>query len=57
MQTQPENTTLETPTNEQNRIISRQLARELSAEEVEAVSGGTTSCSGGRGDDCDTLPN
>lgn len=38
---------------QQGRILSRVLARELTAEEVEAVSGGTTSCSGGQGDDCD----
>jgi hypothetical protein len=38
----------------EERIISRQLARELSVEEIEAVSGGTCSCSGCRGDDCDS---
>jgi hypothetical protein len=37
-----------------NRILSRVLARELTAEEVEGVSGGTTSVSCGCADDCDS---
>ncbi len=35
------------------RINVREMARELTAEEMEIATGGTTSCSGCRADDCD----
>ena len=38
---------------ESQRILMRDLARELSVEELNIATGGTTSCSGCRADDCD----
>jgi hypothetical protein len=34
------------------RILGRIVATELSQEEIDAISGGGTSCSGGKADDC-----
>lgn len=42
---------LENPQN--NRILARRLAKEVTSEQLHSVTGGTTSCSGGGGDDCD----
>jgi hypothetical protein len=38
---------------EEIRVLGRTLARELTAEEVAVVAGGTTSCKCGCADDCD----
>ena len=38
---------------EADRILMRTLARELTVEELGMATGGTTSCSGCRADDCD----
>jgi hypothetical protein len=35
------------------RVLGRKLARELTAAELQAVTGGSTSCSCGCPDDCD----
>jgi hypothetical protein len=35
------------------RILARRVAREMSKDELHAVTGGTTSCSCGGPDDCD----
>ncbi|MCX4240914.1 hypothetical protein [Paraliomyxa miuraensis] len=35
------------------RILGRRVAREMSKDELHAVTGGTTSCSCGGPDDCD----
>jgi hypothetical protein len=43
---------IEKPENH-NRILARRLAKELTREDLHTVTGGTTSCSGGRADDCD----
>lgn len=45
-------TSSDTPKTE-TRSIARKLARPLSADELESVAAGTTSCSGGQADDCD----
>ena len=37
------------------RILGRKLAKELTAEDLQLVAGGTTSCSDCRGDDCDQI--
>ncbi len=39
------------------RILARTLAKTLTKEQLAAISGGagTTSCSGGGGDDCDKM--
>lgn len=40
---------------EVTRVIARELARELDPQEIEEVSGGTTSCKSGVADDCDSV--
>lgn len=37
-----------------NRILARRLAKEVTSEQLHDVTGGTTSCSGGKPDECDT---
>jgi hypothetical protein len=36
-----------------NRILARRLAKEVTSEDLHTVTGGTTSCSGGSPDECD----
>lgn len=44
--------TIENP-REQQRILARRVAREMSQDELHSITGGTTSCSCGSADDCD----
>lgn len=37
---------------EQQRVLGRRLAQELSKEELARITGGRTTCSGCRADDC-----
>ena len=37
----------------EKRILARRVAKEMTKEELQAVTGGTTSCSCGSADDCD----
>lgn len=37
----------------ERRILARRVAREMSANDLHTVTGGTTSCSCGGADDCD----
>lgn len=43
---------IEKPRND-NRILARRLAKEVTSEDLHTVTGGTTSCSGGQPDECD----
>lgn len=40
----------------ERRILGRRVAKELSADDLHSVTGGTTSCSSGSADDCDVQP-
>lgn len=37
----------------ERRILARRVAKEMSLDDLHSITGGTTSCSGGGGDDCD----
>jgi hypothetical protein len=41
--------------NKEVRILARQVAEEVKIEDLEKVTGGTTSCSCGCADDCDQM--
>lgn len=38
---------------QEKRVLARHLAKEMTKEQLQAVTGGTTSCSSGSADDCD----
>ena len=42
-----------TKKNNGRRLLGRRLAKELNDEQLHSITGGTTTCSCGGGDDCD----